>query len=195
MDWGRHYNLITEWELVYVHVNCVRAQHRLIWAEQSLGNLFPAPAARGVRPMALVTRGMPERWIFSSEGLLLSTWKNFSSSPLMNGLQPWCNQIHLKMAQDDELKILLQSNLSILMTHTHFSSLSSLVSWRYDENMSVRRDNPCSQDSFRYVMAARDSPRNGSCQSAISKWPGDISPDWRDEERLLRIVSLGCWHL
>ena len=132
-------NLLTEWELVYVHVNCSRAQHRLIWAEQSLGNLFPAPAARGVRPMALVTRGMPERWIFSSEGLLLSTWKNFSSSPLMNGLQPWCNQIHLKMAQDDKLKILLQSNLSILMTHTHFSSLSSLVSWRYDENMSVRR--------------------------------------------------------
>ena len=145
MDWRRHNNLLTEWELVYVHVNCVRAQHRLIWAEQSLGNLFPAPAARGVRPMALVTRGMPERWIFSSEGLLLSTWKNFSSSPLMNGLQPWCNQIHLKIVQDDELKILVQSNLSILMTHTHFSSLSSLVSWEYDENMSVRRDNLCSQ--------------------------------------------------
>ena len=49
----RHYNLLTEWEweFVYVHVNCVRAQQRLIWAEQSLGNLFPAPAARGVRPM------------------------------------------------------------------------------------------------------------------------------------------------
>ena len=28
----------------------------------------------------------------------------------------------------------------------------------------------------------RDSTRNGSCQSAISKWTGDISPDGKDEE-------------
>ena len=28
----------------------------------------------------------------------------------------------------------------------------------------------------------RDSPRNGSCQSAFSKWTGDISPDGKDEE-------------
>ena len=119
-------NLLTMWGCTYM-LTVWEPSSDWSWAE----NLFPGPGSAECGDSGAHATGhcMPERWIFSRD--LLTTGKNFSSSSWWIGLTAslWCNQIHLKIV-DDEVELFLQRNLIIWMTNILYpSSLQTESGW------------------------------------------------------------------